>query len=153
MRRSAEKFSPPTSAACRISCPRPNAPDHDAKLAPWSRMRSTKQRETGLDIINEGEFAKHGDWLRYAKGRLGGCEPRKVSSTVFTKGEDREEFAAFYKYATESGTLFYRPNEELSRGSVTCLHRADHLSREGRDQREIETFRAALGRFPPQERF
>ena len=72
----------------------PNAPDHEAQAAaPSSPSAVKKQRDTGLDIINEGEFAKHGDWLRYAESRLGGCEPRKVASTVFTEGKDREEFA------------------------------------------------------------
>ena len=95
----------------------PNAPDHEAKLRALVADAVTKQRATGLDIINEGEFAKYGDWLRYAESRLGGWEPRKVASTVFIEGKDREEFAAFYKYATERGTLFYRPNEDLSRGA------------------------------------
>src|SRR6516225_10021037 len=103
----------------------PAASDHDAKLASVVGDAIKRQREVGLVIINEGEFTKHGDWLRYAEGRLTGCEPRQVSSTVFTQGRDREEFAAFYKYATERGPLAGR--------IVLRLHRADHLSRAGRD--------------------
>ena len=57
----------------------PNAPDHEAKLRALVAEAVAKQRETGLAIINEGEFAKYGDWLRYAESRLGGCEPRKVA--------------------------------------------------------------------------
>jgi 5-methyltetrahydropteroyltriglutamate--homocysteine methyltransferase len=132
----------------------PNAPDHDAKLAALVADAVQRQREVGLDIINEGEFTKHGDWLRYAEGRLTGCEPRQVSSTVFTQGRDREEFAAFYKYATERGTLFYRPNEDLSRGAsfFACT---GPITYRGQDsmQREIDTFRAALGERPPQDAF
>ena len=31
-----------------------------------------RQRETGIDIVNEGEYAKGGDWLRYMLHRFGG---------------------------------------------------------------------------------
>src|SRR5476649_1267263 len=80
------------------------AADHDAKLREAVAGAVKKQRDTGLDIINEGEFTKHGDWLRYVETRLGGFEPRQEPVTVFTGGKDRQEFADFYKYATESGT-------------------------------------------------
>ena len=132
----------------------PNAPDHEAKLRALVADAVTKQRATGLDIINEGEFAKYGDWLRYAESRLGGCEPRKVASTVFIEGKDREEFAAFYKYATERGTLFYRPNEDLSRGASFFACTAP-ITYQGQAAmaREIEVFRAALGAYPPQDAF
>ena len=132
----------------------PNAPDHEAKLHALVADAVAKQRETGLDIINEGEFAKYGDWLRYAESRLGGCEPRKVASTVFIEGKDREEFAAFYKYATERGTLFYRPNEDLSRGasSFACTGPITYQGQAAM-AREIEVFRAALGAHPPQDAF
>jgi 5-methyltetrahydropteroyltriglutamate--homocysteine methyltransferase len=132
----------------------PAASDHDAKLASAVGDAIKRQREVGLDIINEGEFTKHGDWLRYAEGRLTGCEPRQVSSTVFTQGRDREEFAAFYKYATERGTLFYRPNEDLSRGAsfFACTGPITYRGQAAM-QREIDTFRSALGKHPPQDAF
>jgi len=132
----------------------PNAPDHEAKLRALVAEAVTKQREVGLDIINEGEFAKYGDWLRYAESRLGGCEPRKVASTVFIEGKDREEFAAFYKYATERGTLFYRPNEDLSRGAsfFACTGEITYQGQAAM-AREIEVFRASLGAQAPQDAF
>src|SRR6516165_2482844 len=127
----------------------PAAPDHDAKLASVVADAIKRQREVGLDITNEGEFTKHGDWLRYAEGRLTGCEPRQVSSTVFTQGRDREEFAAFYKYATERATLFYRPNEDLSRGAsfFACTGPITYRGQAAM-AREIEVLRAALGSYP-----
>ncbi len=33
------------------------------------------QRDAGIDIVNEGEFTKGGDWLSYIDGRLSGFEP------------------------------------------------------------------------------
>lgn len=66
------------------------------------------QQETGLDIVNEGEFTKGGDWLSYIDGRLSGFEVAKESGApLIAQGRDREAFGDFYRYAAERGTLFY----------------------------------------------
>jgi 5-methyltetrahydropteroyltriglutamate--homocysteine methyltransferase len=67
------------------------------------------QREVGLDVINEGEFTKGGDWLSYLEERFGGFEqrPPKGGKPLLLQGKDREEFADFYEQATRRGTLFY----------------------------------------------
>ena len=77
-----------------------------------------KQREVGLDLINEGEYTKGGDWLSYVEGRFGGFEPRPPAPgaiPLIAQGRDREVFADFYKYASEKGTLFYTPGEQIKR--------------------------------------
>jgi len=77
-----------------------------------------KQREIGLDLINEGEYTKGGDWLSYIEERFGGFEPRPASPgerPLIAQGRDREAFADFYRYATERGTLFYTPGEQIKR--------------------------------------
>jgi 5-methyltetrahydropteroyltriglutamate--homocysteine methyltransferase len=77
-----------------------------------------KQREIGLDFINEGEHTKGGDWLSYVEERFGGFEPRPAppgQKPLITQGKDRETFADFYRYATERGTLFYAPGEQIKR--------------------------------------
>ena len=77
-----------------------------------------KQRDIGLDVINEGEYAKGGDWLSYVEERLGGFEPRPAppgERPLVAQGRDREAFADFYRYATERGTLFYTPGEQIKR--------------------------------------
>lgn len=74
-----------------------------------------RQRAVGLDIINEGEYTKGGDWLSYADTRFGGYSerPRKDGKPLLLQGKDREEFADFYRYATERGTLFYTPGNQM----------------------------------------
>ena len=74
-----------------------------------------KQRDCGLDIINEGEYSKGGDWLSYMDGRLAGFtdRPEAAARPMLTQGKDREEFAEFYKYATERGTLFYTGSQTV----------------------------------------
>src|SRR5437867_1397960 len=77
-----------------------------------------KQREIGLDLINEGELTKGGDWLSYVEARFGGFEPRPAPAgekPLITQGKDREAFADFYRYASEKGTLFYAPGEQIKR--------------------------------------
>lgn len=70
-----------------------------------------RQIDTGLDVINEGEFTKGGDWLTYIDGRLGGFSVRSTEGEVpiIAQGKDRETFADFYKEAAARGTLFYAP--------------------------------------------
>src|SRR5438552_1136619 len=77
-----------------------------------------KQRELGLDLVNEGEYTKGGDWLSYVEERFGGFEPRPPAPgavPLIAQGKDREAFADFYKYAAEKGTLFYAPGEQIKR--------------------------------------
>src|SRR5262245_57241661 len=66
------------------------------------------QRDVGIDIVNEGEFTKGGDWLSDIDGRPSGFLPSQNSGApLILQGKDREAFADFYKYAAERGTLFY----------------------------------------------
>jgi len=77
-----------------------------------------RQREVGLDLINEGEYTKGGDWLSYVEARFGGFEPRPPAPgavPLIAQGRDREAFADFYRYASEKGTLFYAPGEQIKR--------------------------------------
>jgi 5-methyltetrahydropteroyltriglutamate--homocysteine methyltransferase len=76
-----------------------------------------RQRELGIDIINEGEYSKGGDWLRYMQNRFGGFEdiPTPEGKPLIEQGKDREDFADFYQYATERGTLFYAPGAQIAK--------------------------------------
>jgi 5-methyltetrahydropteroyltriglutamate--homocysteine methyltransferase len=107
-----------------------------------------RQREIGIDIINEGEYAKGGDWLRYMQNRFGGFTEIAVGDEkpLIERGKDREEFADFYKYATERGTLFYSPGAQIAKkrpvhactGPVTYVGQAEL-------KKEIDVTRAVAG--------
>ena len=94
-----------------------------------------RQREIGIDIVNEGEYSKGGDWLRYMQNRFGGFTEIAAADEkpLIERGKDREEFADFYKYATERGTLFYAPGAQIAKkrpvqactGPVTYVGRAE----------------------------
>jgi 5-methyltetrahydropteroyltriglutamate--homocysteine methyltransferase len=76
-----------------------------------------RQREVGIDLINEGEYAKGGDWLRYMQSRFGGFTDIEApeGKPLIEQGKDREEFADFYQYANERGTLFYSPGAQITK--------------------------------------
>jgi 5-methyltetrahydropteroyltriglutamate--homocysteine methyltransferase len=89
----------------------------DSRLAEDVAAIVAQQRETGIDVINEGEFAKGGDWLRYMQSRFGGFTEigEFEGKPLIERGKDREEFADFYKYANERGMLFYTPGAQMAK--------------------------------------
>lgn len=106
------------------------------------------QRDAGLDIINEGEYTKGGDWLSYVDYRFGGFSerPRKGGVPLIQQGKDREEFADFYAYATAAGTLFYSPGDQIlpKRPNWVCTGPITYVARTELG-REIETLKAHAG--------
>jgi 5-methyltetrahydropteroyltriglutamate--homocysteine methyltransferase len=107
-----------------------------------------RQREIGVDVVNEGEYAKGGDWLRYMQTRFGGFTDIAApdGKPLVEQGKDREEFADFYKYAAERGTLFFAPGAQIAKkrpvqactGPVTYVGQAEL-------KREIDVTLAAAG--------
>ena len=107
-----------------------------------------QQRAVGLDIINEGELTKGGDWLSFADKRLGGFEERPfpASGSMLLRGRDRKEFAQFYQYATERQTLFFTADDriKLTRRYTVAT---SPISYSGMPElaREIDLLRSAVG--------
>jgi 5-methyltetrahydropteroyltriglutamate--homocysteine methyltransferase len=106
-----------------------------------------QQRAAGIDVMNEGELTKGGDWLAYMEGRLGGFEPRAVPNrtSVMVKGRDREAFAEFYRWAAERQTLFFTADRrmQVARRYFVCTA---PIVYEGTAAlgRQLELFRAAV---------
>jgi 5-methyltetrahydropteroyltriglutamate--homocysteine methyltransferase len=124
-----------------------NAADYEARLHEAVAAVVKRQCETGIDIVNEGEYAKGGDWLSYVEGRFEGFEERPPAGgkPLILQGRDREEFADFYQYATARGTLFYEPNQQvrLRRPHWTCT-RPIAFKGQAAVRREIEALRTAV---------
>ncbi|HLF71265.1 MAG TPA: cobalamin-independent methionine synthase II family protein [Dehalococcoidia bacterium] len=92
------------------------APDYEATLRRCVADVVRRQRETGIDVINEGEYTKGGDWLSFIESRFGGFEVRERPANelpLILQGEDRRVFAEFYDYAQKAGTLFYTPGQQI----------------------------------------
>ena len=118
----------------------------DGRLDDAVRDVVRRQIETGISVINEGEYTKGGDWLSYIERRLGGFTPRPPAGPpVFTQGRDREEFADFYRVATAHGTLFAAQGQVAQRGrqNYVCTGPISYTGLEEL-QAELAIFRAAF---------
>ena len=105
------------------------------------------QRQTCLDIINEGEYTKGGDWLSFTDDRFGGFTAgERQGPPVVTLGKDREEFADFYKWASERGSLFFEPGEQIKtvRKHWICTGPISYTGQAAL-KREIDLLKAAAG--------
>lgn len=134
------------------SLPGPPGFDPSASLPDEDLRRSVRwvvdqQRSIGLDIINEGELTKGGDWLAFMDERLGGFEERPfpAAGSILLKGKDREQFADFYKYASERQTLFFVPDHRMrtARRYLACT---GPITYDGLDalQRQLGVFRSVV---------
>src|SRR2546423_15156432 len=75
-----------------------------------------QQRELGLDLINEGEYTKGGDWLSYVEPRFGGFEarpPAPGAGPPVAPGPARAGVARFYPYAREKGAPLHSPRRPI----------------------------------------
>jgi hypothetical protein len=95
-----------------------------------------KQAETGVDVINDGEFGKasfgaidYGAWSSYAWARLTGWEPGEPGRLPALAGRrDRQKFAEFYaeldatnfRRVRSAGGLRCSPGRSLISGSRRC---------------------------------
>jgi 5-methyltetrahydropteroyltriglutamate--homocysteine methyltransferase len=124
------------------------AADYQTQLRAAVKEIVAKQRALGVDVVNEGEYTKGGNWLSYLDNRFGGFEvqPDQDGAMLLTQGRDREEFAEFYRYAGEKGTLFYLPSgfipahrpRWVCTGPITYRAQAEL-------KREIDTLKAEIG--------
>ena len=125
-----------------------DAPDLEAKLRRDVAAVVARQRELGIDLVNEGEYTKGGDWLSFMDYRFGGYEARDIGDEkpILLRGKDREEFAEFYDYATRKGTLFYLDDGAIAtkRPYWVCTGPVTYTGGESLE-REITLFREAVG--------
>ncbi len=121
------------------------APSAEPELRGVVQEVVARQREIGLDLVNEGEYTKGGDWLSFADDRFEGFAVKPgADPPLIARGEDRARFSEFYRYATEKGTLFYSPGEQISTRRVRWVCTGP-IAYRGHDavRREIELLRAA----------
>jgi 5-methyltetrahydropteroyltriglutamate--homocysteine methyltransferase len=124
----------------------PRAADYEARLSGTVAEVVQRQRAVGLDVLNEGEYTKGGDWLAYVDERFAGFEPSAPHGPpVITQGKDRETFADFYRYATDHGLLFYAASDDMkqSRQHWTCTGPIAYRG-QAAVQREIALLKANL---------
>jgi 5-methyltetrahydropteroyltriglutamate--homocysteine methyltransferase len=66
------------------------------------------QAEAGIDLVNEGELTKGGNWVTFINSRLSGFDaaPAAGTAAMLRSSEDWKQFDDFYAKAMAGGTLF-----------------------------------------------
>jgi 5-methyltetrahydropteroyltriglutamate--homocysteine methyltransferase len=153
---------------------RANAPD--GKLLP--RLRSAiadvvrRQAESGIDVVNDGEFGKamrravdYGAWWSYVYDRLAGFELReeraKQGRAAWTFGsKERREFAEFYAEEASAGQAGSAGGTGAAQGAtssarmygLTCTGPVKYTGH-AVIRRDIENLASALASAPAEEAF
>jgi 5-methyltetrahydropteroyltriglutamate--homocysteine methyltransferase len=129
-----------------------------------SRLRAAvreivrRQRDCGVDIVNEGEITKGGNRVAFVNERLTGFEPGTAGSTtqLLTSSQDWKDFDEFYRAAMEGGTLFEQTRSTQQQTQVrldcTCTGPINYCGHEPL-KREIDLLRESLGGTPPDDAF
>jgi len=115
------------------------------------------QRDAGVDIVNEGELTKGGNWVMFVNDRLTGFLPRQTGSmgTLLVQSEDWREFPGFYADSMRTGVLFEDTGSAPNQARVTdwvCTSKIAYVG-QAAIAREIALLKAALDDTPPSDAF
>jgi 5-methyltetrahydropteroyltriglutamate--homocysteine methyltransferase len=115
------------------------------------------QRDAGVDLVNEGELTKGGNWVSFINSRLSGFETRDTGAVIslLTQSDDWKEFDAFYTAATTGGTLFEQTRAapiQTRTSEYVCTGPIEYRGQAAL-QREIDTLREGLGSLSPGDAF
>ena len=115
------------------------------------------QKSAGVDIVNEGELTKGGNWVMFVNDRLTGFEPRQTGAmgALLVQSQDWVEFDQFYDAAMKHGVLFEDTGTAPNQTRVTdwiCTGPIQYVGQEA-IEREIALIKGALGDTPPGDAF
>jgi 5-methyltetrahydropteroyltriglutamate--homocysteine methyltransferase len=149
-----------------IALYRDNAPD--SQLLP--RLTSaiadvvTRQIDSGIDIVNDGEFGKamrsnvdYGAWWSYVYDRLAGFELRQEVAAkgrgAWTFGsKERKEFAEFYAEDAGMGSAGQRGSSSARMYGLACTGPVKYVG-QAAIQRDIRNLASAIGGARVEETF
>ena len=131
----------------------------EARLTDAVREVIRRQKDAGIDLINEGELTKGANWVTFINNRLSGFEAHESANpsapALLFASQDWTEFSDFYKAAIAGGTLFEqtRAAPQQQRGSEwACTGPIEYVGQAAL-AREIETLKANLGDTPVGDAF
>jgi 5-methyltetrahydropteroyltriglutamate--homocysteine methyltransferase len=118
----------------------------------------TAQLAASIDVVNEGELTKGGNWVTFINSRLSGFEgvPAEGTFALLRSSRDWQEFDDFYAKAMAGGTLF----EQTGSAPVQTGRIRDWICRapieytgQAALRREIDLLKSALGKHPVGDAF
>ena len=124
---------------------------------PRSKEVCRKQAETGVDVINDGEFGKasfgaidYGAWSSYAWARLSGWEPGEPGRLPALAGRrDRKRFAEFYAELDATG---FRSSSSLGGRPPVFTGPIAYVGQQA-VRADLANFKAALAKVTAEEGF
>jgi len=132
-------------------------PDDELRAAVRDVVR--RQRDVGIDFVNEGELTKGGNFVTFVNSRLSGFDAVEGNTLarVLTASQDWTEFADFYAKAMEHGTLFEHtgslpPQVRTRAVDLVCRGPIAYTGRQALE-REIGALRSALDGLPASDAF
>ena len=133
----------------------------DERLAEAVAEVCDRQRQAGIDFINEGELTKGGHWIEYLPARLGGYEPSGhpgAYGELLLSSTDWVEFRDFYLAVLANGTLFEQSGaaQHVPEGAEETTQAVEdwvcaspvHYRGQAALEREINVMKASLGDTP-----
>jgi 5-methyltetrahydropteroyltriglutamate--homocysteine methyltransferase len=120
--------------------------DYEAALTAAVADVVARQRDVGLDVVNDGEFGKS-SWSAYVLGRISGFEVRRDQlKPLDWLGRDRERFKGFFTSSQEIPTALTGAPVEACVGPIKYT---------GLDEvnRDLANLRAASASYPDAEVF
>ena len=110
-----------------------------------------QQAQSGVDIVNDGEFGKATSWSLYALKRVSGFEMRPVQpgANPFARGADRERFKDFYA-ELEGGND--RTWSNVTQREAVCVAPVKYTGL-SELQNDIDNLKAALANVTVEEAF
>jgi 5-methyltetrahydropteroyltriglutamate--homocysteine methyltransferase len=111
-----------------------------------------RQAQTGIDIVNDGEFGKSTSWSLYALKRLSGFElrPFQPGSDTFARGADRQRFPEFY--AELEGRSTDRTWSKVTVQDAVCVGPIQYTGVEEL-RRDIDNLKAGISSVQVEEAF
>jgi 5-methyltetrahydropteroyltriglutamate--homocysteine methyltransferase len=114
-------------------------PEHERALAAAVADVVARQRDVGLDVVNDGEFGKS-SWSAYVLERISGFEVRPDRlKPLDWLGRDRERFAGFFTNNTEMPVALTGAPAEVCVGPIKYTG----LDQVNRDLANLKAARAA----------
>ena len=111
----------------------------------------------GVDVVNEGELTKGGNWVTFVNDRMTGFEPRQLGAMgrLLVESRDWVEFDDFYDAAMKHGVLFEDTGAAPSQArnyDWVCTGPIEYRGQAALE-REIGLLKSALGDKPASDAF